>query len=208
MLHFQAENSRITEVIEVERNIQNQDTEIKKTENNNESIPKTQPRRIPTRRLVLNLIVKITAIAAVVCLALIFVLGIRINYGNNMHPAIDDGELVVSLKLQRPYLNAAVMYSHDGKKRVGRVVGLPGNIIEINDYGQLMVNGMVASEDIYYPTYRPEQSGIEYPYTVEEGRAFILNDYREDMNDSRAFGTVDMTEIDGPIIFSFRRRGF
>ena len=166
------------------------------------------PRRLSTGRLAANLIIKITSVAAVVCLALLFVIGIKIHYGNNMHPAINDGDLVVSLKLQRPFLNSAVLYKHNGKKTVGRVVGLPGNVIEINDTGQLMVNGMVASEDIFYPTYLPDQQGIEYPYIVEEGKVFILNDFREDMNDSRVFGTIDMTDIDGPVIFSFRRRGF
>ncbi len=168
-----------------------------------------QPRKkISTNRLAVNLIVKIAAAALTVALALIFVLGVNIHYGNNMHPAINDGDLVISLKLQRPYINAAVLYESGGKKCVGRVVGLPGNIVEINSFGQLLVNGMVAAEDIYYPTYPSEQSGIEYPFKVEEGKVFILNDYREDVNDSRSFGSVDMKNVDGPIIFSFRRRGF
>lgn len=36
----------------------------------------------------------------------------------------------------------------------------------------------------------------------------ILNDYREDTDDSRAFGAVGLSEIDGPLILSLRRRGF
>ncbi len=166
------------------------------------------PKRISTKRLAVNLIVKTAVTAIAVALALIFVLGVNIHYGNNMHPAINDGDLVVSLMLQRPYLNAAVLYDNGGRKCVGRVVGLPGNTVEINSFGQLLVNGMAASEDIYYPTYPSEQSGIEYPYKVEEGKVFILNDYREDVNDSRTFGPIDMEDVDGPIIFSFRRRGF
>lgn len=46
------------------------------------------------------------------------------------------------------------------------------------------------------------------PYTVEEGRAFVLNDYREDTDDSRSFGAVSLNDIEGPLIFSMRRRGF
>ena len=44
--------------------------------------------------------------------------------------------------------------------------------------------------------------------TVKDGQVFILNDYREDTNDSRTFGTIDINDTKGPIIFSFRRRGF
>ena len=169
---------------------------------------KDPPEPISTKRLLISLLIKIAAIALAIFLVFTFVLGIKINYGNNMHPAVNDGDLVVSLKLQRPYLNAAVLYRHDGKTRTGRVIGLPENVIELSENGELIVNGAIASEDIYYPTYQAENSTVSYPYTVEEGKAFILNDYREDTNDSRAFGAVDMSNIEGPIILSLRRRGF
>ena len=169
---------------------------------------KEPPKPLSTKRLAISLLIKLAAIVLAVWLVFIFVLGLTINYGNNMHPAVNDGDLIVSFKLQRPYLNAAVIYNHDGKKRTGRVVGLPGNVIDISEKGELIVNGAIASEDIYYPTYQAENSTVRYPYTVEEGKAFILNDYREDTDDSRAFGAVDLSEIDGPLILSLRRRGF
>ena len=92
---------------------------------------KEPPKPLSTKRLAISLLIKIAAIVLAVWLVFIFVLGLTINYGNNMHPAVNDGDLVVSLKLQRPYLNAAVLYRHDGKTRTGRVVGLPGNVIFI-----------------------------------------------------------------------------
>lgn len=169
---------------------------------------KEPPKPLSTKRLAISLLIKIAAIVLAVWLVFIFVLGLTINYGNNMHPAVNDGDLVISLKLQRPYLNAAVLYRHDGKTRTGRVVGLPGNVIDISGKGELLVNGAIASEDVYYPTKKAENSKVTYPYTVEEGKAFILNDYREDTDDSRAFGAIDLSEIDGPLILSLRRRGF
>ena len=168
----------------------------------------TLPKPASTKRLAISLLIKIAAIALAVWLVFTFVLGITINYGNNMHPAVNDGDLVITLKLQRPYLNAAVLYRHDGKMRAGRVVGLPGNIIDISEKGELYVNNAIASEDIFYPTYKAEGSAVSFPYTVEEGKAFILNDYREDTDDSRIFGAVDMKDIDGPFLFTLRRRGF
>lgn len=169
---------------------------------------KEPPKPLSTKRLAISLLIKIAAIVLAVWLVFIFVLGLTINYGNNMHPAVNDGDLIVSFKLQRPYLNAAVIYNHDGKKRTGRVVGLPGNVIDISEKGELLVNGAIASEDVYYPTKKAENSKVTYPYTVEEGRAFILNDYREDTDDSRSFGAVSLDDIEGPLIFSMRRRGF
>ena len=166
------------------------------------------PKPASTKRLAISLLIKIAAIALAIWLVFTFVLGITINYGSNMHPAVNDGDLIVSLKLQRPFLNAAVLYRHDGKMRTGRVIGLPGNVIDISDKGELYVNNAIASEDIFYPTYKAEGSAISFPYTVEEGKAFILNDHREDTDDSRTFGSVDMKDIDGPFLFTLRRRGF
>ena len=166
------------------------------------------PKPVSTKRLAISLLIKLAAIAVAVWLVFAFVLGVTINYGNNMHPAVNDGDLIVSFRLQWPYLNAAVIYNHDGRKRTGRVVGLPGNVIDISEKGELLVNGAIASEDVYYPTKKAENSKVTYPYTVEEGRAFVLNDYREDTDDSRSFGAVSLNDIEGPLIFSMRRRGF
>ena len=178
----------------------------KKTENLPEE--KRQPPRVSTKRLAVNLLLKVCAAALAVWLVFTFVLGLTINYGNQMHPAVNDGDLVVSLKLQRPYLNAAVLYEHEGKKRVGRVVGLPGNVIDITERGELIVNGVSPPEEVFYPTFKAENSNIQFPLTVEEGKVFILNDFREDTDDSRTFGTVSMDDLEGPLLFTLRRRGF
>ena len=98
---------------------------------------KEPPKPLSTKQLAISLLIKIAAIVLAAWLIFAFVLGIAINYGNNMHPAVNDGDLVISLKLQRPYLNAAVLYRHDGKTRTGRVVGLPGNVIDISEHGEL-----------------------------------------------------------------------
>ena len=60
------------------------------------------PKPASTKRLAISLLIKVAAIALAVWLVFTFVLGITINYGRNMHPAVNDGDLVVSLKLQRP----------------------------------------------------------------------------------------------------------
>lgn len=163
---------------------------------------------VSTKRLLIYLLIKIAVILIVLWFVFAFVLGININHGNNMHPAINDGDLVVSLRLQKPYLNAVVLYRHGGETRTGRVVGLSGNVIDITENGELLINNALASEDIYYPTHKAENSDIQFPYTVEDGKAFILNDFREDTNDSRSFGAVDFEDIDGPLLIVLRRRGF
>ena len=191
-----------------QKEIMNNEIKKKSMERLPQNTPDPVVRKISTKQLMINLLIKISVIAIVVFVAFQYVIGIRIHYGNNMHPAIKDGDLVVSLKMQRPYLNAVVLYNHNGEKHVGRIVGLPGNEIDITDKGELFTNGVLASGEIYYPTYKANNSTIKYPYTVEEGKAFILNDFREKTDDSRLFGTIDLDDIDGPLIFTLRRRGF
>ena len=180
-------------------------TDEKKTA---EKKPKKKKKKKTTAQILTGFLIKLAATALAVWLLFTFVLGITIHYGNNMHPALRDGDLIISLRLQRPFLNAAVLYEHDGKTCLGRVVGMPGNVIDISDIGALTVNGTAPAEEVFYPTYRCETADITYPYTVGDDQVFILNDFRSDINDSRSFGAVDIKDVKGPVLIMLRRRGF
>ena len=179
----------------------------KKPSNKN---PKGKPRKKKktTKQLVIGLLIKIAVIVLVVWGVFTFVLGITIHYGNNMHPMVRDGDLVITLRLEKPYINAAVMYGHDGKTTVGRVIAMEGSVVDISDNGGITVNGNTPTEEVFYPTYPANGSEIQYPYTVPQGKVFILNDFREDTNDSRSFGAVDTGDLQGTLLLTMRRRGF
>ncbi len=166
------------------------------------------PKKKTTKQLAIGLVVKIGAVVLVVWGLFTFVLGITIHYGNNMHPMVRDGDLVITLRPQSPYINAAVMYKHDGKTTVGRVVALEGSVVDIAKNGGITVNGNTPTEEVFYPTYPADGSDIKYPYTVPQGKVFILNDFREDTNDSRSFGAVDAGDLQGTLLLTMRRRGF
>ena len=175
--------------------------------NNTAKIPKKRKRK-STLRLFIELCVKLVVIAVSVWVLLTFIVSLNIHYGNNMFPSIKDGDLVVGYRLQRPYLNGAVVYERDGKLCIGRVVAMAGNEIHIGDNGAITVNGIAPAEEVFYPTYPADESTIDFPLTVEEGRVFILNDFRSDTNDSRTFGTVDLEDVIGSVLLIIRRRGF
>ena len=172
--------------------------------------PKGKPRKKKktTKQLVIGVLIKIGVIVLVVWGVFTFVLGITIHYGNNMHPMVRDGDLVITLRLQKPYINAAVMYGHDGRTTVGRVIAMEGSVVDIAENGGITVNGNTPTEEVFYPTYPANGSDIQYPYTVPEGKVFILNDFREDTNDSRSFGAVDTGDLQGTLLLTMRRRGF
>jgi len=121
----------------------------------------------------------------------------------------------------------AVFYSpHDGKRLVKRVVGLPGDTIELRN-NQLVINGAVLEyEPIAEASLRDvppaERAGRFFaseqlpgrihavagyppapalrtfgPVRVAEGHYFMMGDNRDDSFDSRYWGTVERQRIIG-----------
>lgn len=142
----------------------------------------------------------------ITCVALVllnkFVVTATIYYDNNMFPSIKDGDLVVIEKFDKEVqLSDVVIY----KNRLYRVIAKSGQEVDITKEGILTVNGMQPAESTNSLTSKGEK---EYPIKVPEGELFVLNDYREDTSDSREFGTIKESDIDGKVFFITRRRGF
>lgn len=128
--------------------------------------------------------------------------------GNEMFPAVKDGDLVLAYRLQQSCTkNDVVVYQADGVTHVGRVLALAGDVVNITDDGTLLVNGTTQSGEILYPTYPASAAGLSYPYTVPEGSVFILADYRTNAADSRNFGAIPMRDVKGTVLALLRRRG-
>jgi len=126
--------------------------------------------------------------------------------GNEMFPALKDGDLIVGFRLQKDYIkNDVVTYMVNGQRKVGRYVAQEGDVLNMDDSGSLRINGTVQSGEIMYPTFAKE--GIEYPYQVPDDHIFILGDYRTQTIDSRDFGPIPMDDVEGKVITILRRRG-
>ena len=126
--------------------------------------------------------------------------------GNDMFPAVKDGDLVFAYRLQGDYAkNDVVVYRIGGERKVGRIIGREGDVIMMDDSGTLQINGTTQSGEILYPTYAKE--GYEYPYIVPEDTVFLLGDYRTQTTDSRDHGPVQEADIEGKVITILRRRG-
>jgi signal peptidase I len=94
----------------------------------------------------------------------------------------------------------------DGATFVCRIAAQGGDVVELNADGQLVVNGNVQQEEIFYPT-DPQDGDVTYPCTVEADSYFVLCDYRTNSLDSRTYGTIPKSTLDGKIITVLRRRG-
>ena len=149
--------------------------------------------------------VKIAVTIAVVVVLCVFVVGIHVNHGNTAYPMLKDGDLVITYKIGDVDDGDAIVYSAGGQVRYGRVVAHSGDEVDISD-SYVRVNGYGISEDVIYPT-TSEGASVEFPYIVPEGRLFILNDFRKDINDSRTYGAIPESDVEGKVILVLRRRG-
>jgi signal peptidase I len=86
------------------------------------------------------------------------------------------------------------------KSYIKRVIGLPGDKIEIH-CGRVTVNGQRLREEYVPDDYRDCNS---YPETeVPPNHYYVLGDHRSSSNDSRAWGFVERSYIYGKAVFVY-----
>lgn len=154
-----------------------------------------------------KLLIKIAVLVIIVVIVLTWILGLHRMTGNNMFPFVKDGDLCIAYKLDDYTTGDVVLYRNDeGKMKLGRIVAVGGQSVDFPKDGGYTVDGYQPSEEITYQTFGAD--GVKYPIDVGEDEAFIMNDFRSDTDDSRQFGCVKKSDIDGKLLFLIRRRGF
>lgn len=157
---------------------------------------------------IIRFLIKLMLLIVAGGILMLFVIGIFVSHSNDMYPALRDGDLCITWKLKEPVYGDIVVYQARGERHFGRVVGMPGDVIDIDDTGAYTLNGNLPNETVYYETRRDPDSMVEYPCTVEEGKLFVLNDLRENMGDSRRFGPISTSYTEGCVAILLRRRGW
>lgn len=88
----------------------------------------------------------------------------------------------------------------DQKPYIKRVIGLPGDHIQITEDKQVIVNGVTLDEE-YVGDYANECTNVRnFPYCeveVPEGHYFMMGDHRNNSQDSRFFSVVAEDRIIG-----------
>lgn len=126
---------------------------------------------------------------------------------DNMMPHIKKGSrlLVISSEYSSgtsPKNGEVVMYQtyKMNKPAFTRVAGCPGDTLSLN-LGTLILNGTVYKE----PYISDKDASIMPKINVPAGRYFLLNDNRDNLNDSRNkdLGMVRREDIKGKVILVF-----
>jgi len=104
------------------------------------------------------------------------------------------------LRLRNGFDALANLLLNDQQVFVKRIIGLPGDIIEVKD-GYAWRNGVRLD-----PPYVKELMTEEMePYTVQEGHIFCMGDNRNMSLDSRYFGAFRSNTFFGKMVYSLNR---
>jgi signal peptidase I len=125
----------------------------------------------------------------------------------SMAPTLVPGDRVLAAKffyrLGDPRRGDLVLLSSpegDAEDLIKRVVGLPGDTVEIRD-GVLYVNDGRKNES--YVDYRLTDSTFFGPLRVPEGHVFVMGDNRSNSRDSRVFGPAPEKDLLGKVVLRF-----
>lgn len=122
--------------------------------------------------------------------------------GSSMNPTLHDNDLVLCLNTKKIDYGDIVAFKHENNSMIKRVIGKPGDEINIDSSGNVYRNGKLLEEEYV----RMKSLGgieIKLPYIVPENSYFVLGDNRVDSLDSRLYtiGCIKEKDIVGKILF-------
>ena len=154
--------------------------------------------------------------AVLVAFVLVFSMGMKISViGVSMEPGLYNGqEILINhflYKIVSPKRGDVIVFLPNGNQNthyyVKRVVGLPGETVQIKDE-RLYINGVLAEEDEGYD--KMADAGItENEITLGSDEYFVLGDNRNNSEDSRSgnIGPIKRDNIIGKAWFHMASAG-
>lgn len=143
----------------------------------------------------IGVLMVIAAISVIVATKIVAVLQVS---GSSMEPTLKANEIVLFRKTDKIESQDIIAFYYQNKILIKRVIGLPGDSVDIKEDGMIIVNGQELEES-YIMEPAIGECNIEFPYQVQEGEYFVLGDNRSVSKDSRSsqIGCVDRERIIG-----------
>ncbi len=154
------------------------------------------------RQVLKSTLYSLIVVAAVAVLIATLAFPVLQISGSSMEPTLNDEEIVVLLKTANMKKGELCCFSYQNKLLIKRVIGLPGDKINIDENGNVYVNDELIDEP--YVTDRAlGETDIKLPCYVTDGHYFVLGDHRSTSIDSRSsvIGLVSEEYIVGKIFF-------
>ena len=144
----------------------------------------------------------LTIVAAVAVLIATLILPVLQIEGKSMEPTLVNGDIVLLTKTVNFERGELCGFSWNNKLLIKRVIGVPGDWIEIDTDGTVYLNGEKLEEP-YAQQLAVGECDLEFPYQVPQEQYFVLGDMRESSIDSRntLIGCVEKDQIVGRVFF-------
>ena len=121
--------------------------------------------------------------------------------GSSMEPTLQDGDILVLLKPGTIQTGEVCGMYAQGRLILKRVIGLPGDVVNMDAGGNVYVNGTRLPEP-YVSQKAVGTCDLSFPFTVPEDSLFVLGDHRETSIDSRSslIGCVQVNQVMGEVV--------
>lgn len=148
-----------------------------------------------------NTVFSLVVIAAAAALAAMLLFPVLQISGTSMTPSLYDEDVVMALNSKSYKTGDVVAFYFNNNILVKRVIAGPGDWVDIDEAGNVSVNGEMLDEP-YVSEKSLGNCNITLPYQVPDGRCFVMGDHRDTSVDSRntAVGCVSDDMIIGRIL--------
>lgn len=140
---------------------------------------------------ILSLLLYIVVVFGI-CFLIITFVGQRSKVsGSSMEPTLSDGDNLIvdkiSYRIHDPQRFDIIIFPYQYQENtyyIKRIIGLPGEMVYINDAGEIYINGKLLEEDYGLDTIQNPGLASE-PITLGEDEYFVMGDNRNNSTDSR-----------------------
>ena len=144
----------------------------------------------------------LTIVAAVAVLISTLILPVLQIEGTSMEPTLTNGDIVLLMKTTRFERGELCGFTWNNKLLIKRVIGVPGDWIEIDTDGNVYLNGD-RLEEPYVQQKAFGECDLEFPFQVPPEQYFVIGDMRESSIDSRntLIGCIPKDQVVGKVFF-------
>lgn len=121
-------------------------------------------------------------------------------HGKSMEPILDNGDILIARRVNTFQTGDIVAFYYHNKVLLKRVIGTPGDLIDMDEEGNVYIN----NEPLIEPYISDKSKGFcdtELPYQVPANRIYVLGDHRSTSVDSRSLeiGTIAEEQVVGKV---------
>ncbi len=157
------------------------------------------------------------AVAIVAALFIVTFIGQRVTVdGRSMESTLEDGDNLlcdkISYRFKKPErFDIVVIHPYAGasERWIKRIIGLPGETVQIDTEGNIYINGEILEEN-YGKEVIQDPGLAAQTIQLGEDEYWVMGDNRNHSSDSRVIGPVPRKQIIGKAflrIFPFRKFG-